>query len=408
MSTNNPDPDPDSDPLRPPSSGQPTDVTLSVSTAPRNIPASSQNHQYLSNSPLEFRCSVSPLDSRRPSHDRYSTSPLDARCPSHDQRLSASPTAEELYIHGEPFPELSGYPVNVADPSIHIQQPSNEQDELSEMAPSQPTSFAPFFTLITDSTVLIDDKDGNPQTPTTHHPSRIHYIFSDDEDSEVLKDACLRCIPDASSISNSNSFTNKASEELRASNSSSRPGSLKRKESGKDGKENQREERVILIDMNETGDRVVRAQSLSDKWQIMGCEIGKAPIWEGEGNEEKGGGLMLRIEGVMIPILKEDTNLSGSREKGKGKENDDGNEEIEELDMEKLLEGFDKKMNVLRKVIGGVGWDHGHDGGGHAVSNMDGEGEGDGEGEEYIPIQESGVEDMQRDREKDGEAFEAS
>ncbi|KAA8575897.1 hypothetical protein EYC84_006062 [Monilinia fructicola] len=377
----------DPDPLRPPSSQAP-DYTSNLSTSPRHISTSSQIPQYLSNSPQETR---------------YSTSPLNTLLPSHDQRLSASPTAAELYIHGEPFPELPDHPAHVVDPSIHVQQPSNEQDELSQMAPSQPSSFAPFFTLITDSTVLTDGKDENPQTPTTYHPSRIHYIFSDDEDSEELKAACLRCIPDASNTSTSNSFINKSSEELRASNSSSRPGLSTRKGTGK-GK--QREERVIIIDMNETGDRVVKAQSLSDKWQIMGCEIGKAPIWEsagaeGEDNKEKGGGMMLKIDGVGIPISKEDTSLSRSREKGKRKETDDG-EDIKELDISKLLAGFDKKMDILRKVIDGVGWDQGH-GDDHGGSNVDGVVE-----EEDELSAEPEAEDLQKKRERDGEAFEAS
>ncbi|CAD6447664.1 bbb4e9e1-b153-4d01-aac4-26afe03c7239 [Sclerotinia trifoliorum] len=381
MSTNDPDP------LHPPSFQAP-EYTSHLSTSPRNLSTSSQNPHYLSNSPQETR---------------YSTSPLDTRHLSPDQRFSASPTAAELYTHGEPFPELSGHPPHVADPLIHIQQPSNEQDELSQMPASQPSSFAPFFTLISDSTVLGDDKDGNPKTPTTHHPSRIYYIFSDDQDSEDLKDACLRCLPDVSNSSNSNSLTNKDSGELRTANTSSRPGlSIRR---SKDGKAKLREERVIIIDMNETGDRVVRAQSLSDKWQVMGCEIGKAPIWESAGeeggeNKEKEGGLMLRIDGVGIPILKEDKDLSRSREKGRGNQKDDDNGETEELDMDKILEGFDKQMNVLRTVIGGVGWDHG----GQGVGNMDGEGD---EGDVVIQGAESMAEG-QKEREREGEAFEAS
>ncbi|QSZ36429.1 hypothetical protein DSL72_006306 [Monilinia vaccinii-corymbosi] len=386
MSTN------DHDLLRTRSSQAP-DYTPSLSTSPRNLSTSSRNPRYLSNSPQETR---------------YSTSPQDTLLPSYDRHLCASPTAAELHIHGEPFPELLDYPAHVVDPSIHVQQPSNEQDEVSQMPISQPSSFAPFFTLITDSTVPTGDEDGNSQTPTTYHPSRIHYIFSDDEGSEELKDACLRCIPDVSNTSNSNSFTNRSSEELRSSNSSSRAGLSTRKGSGK-GKP--REERVIIIDMNETGDRVVKAQSLSDKWQIMGCEIGKAPIWEssggeGEGNKEKGGGMMLRIDGVGIPIVKEDTALSRSREKGKGKEMDDGIGDSKELDLGKILAGFDKRMGVLRKVINGVGWDQGHGSHEHGVCHMDGE----VDEEDDVPIPELEIKGVQkeREREREGEAFEAS
>lgn len=370
-----------------------------LSNSPQPLSASSQGNQYLSNSPPETR---------------HSTSPLGTRYPTHDQPLSVSPTAAELYIHSEPFPELPSYPVHVTDPLIHIQQPSNEQDEPSQMPDSsQPSSFAPFFTLITDSTaVASDDKDGNSHTPTTHHPSKIHYIFSDDEDSDLLKDACLRCIPDIPNLSNSNSSRNQNPEDLRASNSSSRSESA-RQRSSKNWEEKQREERIIIIDMNQTGDRVLRAKSLSDKWQLMGCEVGKAPIYKGAGEEkgekEKSGALMLMIDGVGVPISKEEMGLSESREKEKGKGKGKGKgihglgleDKFGESDMDKLLEGFDKKMSILRKVIGGGEWDEGQDG--YGEMNMDGEADDVG-----MMIPEENVDDFQKKREREGEAFEAS
>ncbi|KAF7960335.1 hypothetical protein EAE96_000020 [Botrytis aclada] len=419
MSTNEPD---SLDP--PPSRAQ--DHTLRISTSPRNIStfSSPQNPQYLSNSPQEVRYSVSPREARHLSaedHRLYASptaeqtsSPRNTRNISPDgQRRLASPTAEELYTYGEPFPEMPEYPPHVADPLVHIQQPSDSQDG-SQMPREEVTSFAGYFTLITDSTMGVEDGDRNPKTPTTHHPCKIHYIFSDDEDCEELKEACLRSLPDASNtdISNSNSITNKSSGELRTSGSSSSSKStVATKKENKDTQEKQREERVIIIDMNETGDRVVRAQSLSNKWQVIGCEIGKAPIFESvseEGGEkkEKGGGLMLRIDGVGIPVHKGDKELSGSREKGKGKETNDMNEkEIGNLDLDKILEGFDKRMDILRKVIGGVGWDLGEMG----LNNFDGEEADERDEERDMAIAGlRSAEEEQREREAEGEAFEAS
>ena len=420
MSTNEPDS------LDPPPSRAP-DHTLRISTSPRNISISSspQNPQYLSNSPQEVRYSVSPREARHLSAEdhRSSASPTAEETSSprntrnispDDQRRFASPTAEELYTYGEPFPELPEYPPHVADPLVHIQQPSNSQDG-SQMPREEVTSFAGYFTLITDSTMGVEDGDGNPKTPTTHHPCKIHYIFSDDEDCEELKEACLRSLPNASNAdtSNSNSMTNKSSGELRTSGSSSSSKSIVvAKKENKDTQGEQREERVIIIDMNETGDRVVGAQSLSDKWQVMGCEIGKAPIFESVGEEggekkEKGGGLMLRIDGVGIPVHKGDKKLSGSREKGKGKESNEMNEkEIGDLDLDKILEGFDKRMGILRKVIGGVGWDT-EEGG---LDNYDGEA-ADEERDEERDMAIAGLqsaEEEQRGREEERDALEAS
>lgn len=409
--------------------------TRQLSTSPRYLSTgtSSQNTQYryLSNSPQqEIRSSFSPssldTDTRNPHADPQ---------PSYTQdlHLFASPTAQE---HGEPFSELSDFQshthAHAIDAEIHVQHPSTDQDE---MEPMERIPFASFFTLITDSTFEDSQKDGDSQTPTTYHPSRIHYLFSDDDESEVLKDALLRCIPDESHTSDSRDdyFTHKNANGLGISNSGlssrSRNGTIK------DGKGKEGEERIILVDMNVNGDRVLRAQSLSPNWQVTGCEIGKAPIWESEGGGGGGGGeggkkedrdegtrkragLMLRIDGVGITGEKEG-DLSGSRsrngEKGKGREIDDGEEEDEdgELDMEKLLEGFDRKMGVLRKVVGGVGWDAGHGGGGAGtgagvgedigMGNMDGEGEGEGD---IPPVSSSyRVGDEHGERGGEGEAF---
>jgi len=73
----------------------------------------------------------------------------------------------------------------------------------------------------------------------------------------------------------------------------------------------------------------------------------KAPTWDGNAASEEddsganGKGLMLKIEGIEGP------DLIGGEEKEEGA--------VGEEEMALLLEGFDKKMGVLRKVLEGMG-----------------------------------------------------
>ncbi|KAG9247571.1 hypothetical protein BJ878DRAFT_166471 [Calycina marina] len=183
--------------------------------------------------------------------------------------------------------------------------------------------FSPLFTLIHD-----------PQTNTTHHPSRIHYLFSDD-DSILLTEAYLRSLSSASPmISPRDSLT---------SSSNSATFRAQHKDKGKPndkskGKAKEKEERVIVVDMSASGD-VVGAASMSASWQVVGANVENAPTWEGanEGGEE--GGLMLKIEGVS----------------GVGEEHGGGVglglQAGEDDAMQRLMENFDAKMEILRRVI---------------------------------------------------------
>jgi hypothetical protein len=117
-----------------------------------------------------------------------------------------------------------------------------------------------------------------------------------------------------------------------------------------------REERVIVVDVNETGDGIISTSSLSSSWQVINAEIANAPTFNSENAGDTEGedgerGLMLRIEGVGIGGEGEEMGDSG---KGKGvSESVMGEEE-----MQTLLEGFDRKMGVLRKIVAaGEGWD---------------------------------------------------
>ena len=83
-----------------------------------------------------------------------------------------------------------------------------------------------------------------------------------------------------------------------------------------------------------SGRDVASAHSLTEDWQVLGAEIGAAPMLEGDGEGETGG-LMLRIKGTEgIPQAKFDDGLS----------------------MEALIEVYKGRMDELKKVVelGGI------------------------------------------------------
>ena len=187
---------------------------------------------------------------------------------------------------------------------------------------------APLFTLI-----------HNPSTNTTHHPSRIHYIFSDDDNS-LLTAACLRSLaPPASleaSVRNSSTSSSSSATFRKAQPQSSLKGKEKERVS--------REERVVVVELGEDGDTVLSAASMSESWQVVGASVENAPTWEGTSGEEAG--LMLRIEGV---------GSKGGMEEGIGLGIADVERrksgEVDEEEMQKLMEDFDRKMVMLRRVV---------------------------------------------------------
>jgi hypothetical protein len=155
-------------------------------------------------------------------------------------------------------------------------------------------------------------------------------------------------------------------EEVRESGTSSsssatfKKGSKRKDEVGKGKAAVKREERVIIVDINDTGDGIVSSSSLSSSWQVVNAEIANAPTLNNDSAAETGWedgerGLMLRIEGVGIGASGEEMSDSGTKGKGKGvwESGVMGEEE-----MQALLEGFDRKMSVLRKIVAvGEGWD---------------------------------------------------
>src|SRR6185437_2504864 len=68
--------------------------------------------------------------------------------------------------------------------SLHPQTSSYEEEK------PRP-NFTPFFTLIND---ISPSADGGKGETNTIHPSRVCYLFSDD-DTNSLSDALIRCLP---------------------------------------------------------------------------------------------------------------------------------------------------------------------------------------------------------------------
>ncbi|KAG0645437.1 hypothetical protein D0Z07_8700 [Hyphodiscus hymeniophilus] len=224
--------------------------------------------------------------------------------------------------------------------------------------PSAPRpNFTPFFTLIHDST-----------TQSTHHPSRIHYIFSDDDESEVLTAACIRSLqqedddsPTASRELGNSEKNIRESETSSSSSATFKKSSEKKKDISKLESPVKREERAVIVDINETGDGIISTSSLSSCWQIVNAEIMNAPTFDndntgnaGEGEEERG--LMLKIEGVGIGGLGVEEELDDSGEKRRGKGIGESSLIADEA-MQALMEGFDRKMGLLRKIaMSGENW----------------------------------------------------
>lgn len=231
-----------------------------------------------------------------------------------------------------------------------------DPQEQQPTLPQQPPNFSPFFTLIHD-----------PSTGSTIHPSRVHYLFADDDASDLLTSACIRSLshpvavpPTAESPPPSVASSKHLASSTTSSSSSTRRVSRTHKtEKGKSkkasGAAGEREERVLIIDMNETGDGVVSAASLSSEWQVVNAEVCNAPTFggseqSGDEDDNEAKKLMLRVEGVGVGA-EEGVHIgaSGWRRGDREKEGDEGPGEDEML---AIMESFDRKMAILRKIVG--------------------------------------------------------
>jgi hypothetical protein len=218
--------------------------------------------------------------------------------------------------------------------------------------------FSPFFTLINDSSVGGDGGEGKGETI---HPRKIHYIFSDDDISDLLTSSLIHSLHPTTSTSSSPAASRELSSSQRESSSSSsatfrNPSKTKDKTREKMPKEKkEKEERVIIIDINETGTGVKSVSSLSPAWQVLNASISNAPTFDASSEQDPQSqnlqerGLMLRIEGVSASSLITDSAEFASKESRDGKEG--GSAVLGEEEMSQLLEGFDRKMGVLRRII---------------------------------------------------------
>ncbi len=129
----------------------------------------------------------------------------------------------------------------------------------------------------------------------------MHYLFSDDADTDPITTAALQTLSPAANVSDL-------------------------------AQQAQPTERFLLLDIDATGTKVVRAQSMDPGWAVTNAEVRAAPTWEGEG--EGGRGMMVRIEGV-------ERGEGGGAGEGEG--------------LERLVERFEKGLGELRRVVeGGV------------------------------------------------------
>ncbi|KAI6246757.1 hypothetical protein HI914_04757 [Erysiphe necator] len=267
--------------------------------------------------------------------------------------------------------------ISNSDPSIVIDEstdvmkgltdiqndPSHEMEDQSTL--DRPP-FAPFFTLI---------KTGE----TIAHPRQVHYLFSDDDTSEVLTSTILQSLFEEASSNTSliNSVDSKGKLVPVISSKSSRAISpsishrdtrLRKRENEFSFKGNDSKSgiRVIIVDLNSNGDGVASVNSLSSKWQVLNAQIEKAPTWNGTDDAKTEetcntiGNMMLKIEGISsldkrtysTTLLEpEITGLGVLPSKGPANLSDAKRFPGEE-EMQTFIEAFDREMAILRRVIG--------------------------------------------------------
>ena len=217
--------------------------------------------------------------------------------------------------------------------------------------------FAPFFTLVNDTTI------GN-----TYHPAQVHYLFSDDEASDVLRDALIRScsgnnILDAQPPAAATLGQSAEGETSSSSAAQSKKGKGKGVEKARVGDtkkmiQKEREERVVIVDVNESGDGIKAVYSANPTWAVLGAEIANAPTWDGAEAEDASAGsyaergLMLKIEGVGVGEAADEVAASNKAKRdSECKVGESGSGLIGEDEMQNLLDGFDKKMAMLRRIV---------------------------------------------------------
>ena len=248
-----------------------------------------------------------------------------------------------------PKPALSSSGRRSASPSSAVEETTAlvEQASLNPVEPEAgalPSSegddrpvvpFNPFFTLIEDTT-----------TSEHFHPT-VHYIFSDD-DTEVLTEVSLEALSLPASSHSNDLASSGADASTQPHPTPQRPGNRGSQLSQRDSQHQRASvnnnnsntrERYLIVDIGPTGDTVTSVRSFSSSWQPLGATISKAPTWEAEEvpKTDQAAGLMLRIEGV------QSINTPGWP--------GDGQENVSKDVVPELVELFEKRMAILRKVV---------------------------------------------------------
>lgn len=224
-----------------------------------------------------------------------------------------------------------------------------QQEQAQDSEPYRPP-FSPFFTLIND----LGGEEGKGEGRETVHPRKIHYIFSDDDTSDLLTNSLIHSLNPLPPSSTSSPGASRELSSSQKESSSSSSATFRNPLKGKEKKEKtkterkEREERVIIVDINETGDGVKAVSSLSKDWQVLSASISSAPTFDSssrssqdpqnQNTQERG--LMLRIEGVGVSALATEA-----------EEEKRDSAVLGEEEMSQLLEGFDRKMGVLRRIV---------------------------------------------------------
>lgn len=215
-----------------------------------------------------------------------------------------------------------------ASVSASIQQ---QQQQIPETpSESSPPKFTPLFTTVTSTT--------HPSNKsTTHHPT-VHYIFADD-DPDILTEALAH-----------HHRTAEAQEEP-----------------DDEAYEHPLSERAIVLDIVPTpaapaGYEVVWASSLAPDWAVVNATVGRID-GSGGGLQQAGGSgrLMLRIEGVSVERGGPSPSSSigraagasqeGNRKGSVGGRQQQGLEHNPSEEYPALMDEFDKRMGVLRRVV---------------------------------------------------------
>ena len=129
----------------------------------------------------------------------------------------------------------------------------------------------------------------------------MHYLFSDDDDQDVLTTAAISIVEDKEALGD--------------------------EEAGADV-----EQRVVLVDMDNDGRTVAAVSSMSQHWQAVKTEITQAPSW---GNSVEGSqkGLMMKLIGL--------EGRTGIPKEGQPQET-----------LEELVKAFERGLDQLSEVLG--------------------------------------------------------